>query len=89
MKKNYHSPKVIMESFSVTEQASSCAAVQISSTDAMCVIQDADSTPGMIDFAFFGGFLYAQNCKIPVPEMDPEGGDGLCYHTSVAMVFTS
>ena len=90
MKKNYQSPKVIMELFDVTNQTGSCSAIQISSTDAMCVIRDPDSTPGMVDFAFYGGFLTEQSCQIPVPDLDPEnGGDGLCYHTSVAMAFTS
>ena len=89
MKKNYQSPKVIMELFGVTEQTGSCAAVQISSTDTICVIQDPDSSSGMLDFAFYGGFLSTPGCVIPVPDLDPEGGDGLCYHTSVAMVFTS
>lgn len=89
MKKNYQAPRVIMEAFDVTAQAASCNAVQISSADAMCVIQDSDSTPGMIDFAFFGGFLYTPGCTIPVPDYDQNTGDSLCYHTSVAMVFTS
>lgn len=91
MKKSYLPPRVIMESFDVRSQTDSCSAIQIGSTDSMCVIQDKDSTPGMVDFAFYGGFLGAETngCTIPVPEIDPETGDGLCYHTSVALAFTS
>ncbi len=91
MKKPYLPPRVIMESFDVRSQTDGCTAVQIGLINSMCVIQDKDSTPGMVDFAFYGGFLGAETngCTIPVPEIDPETGDGLCYHTSVAMVFTS
>jgi len=91
MKKNYQPPRVMMETFDVSSQADGCTAVQIGLINSMCVIQDKDSTPGMVDFAFYGGFLGAETngCQIPVPEIDPETGDGLCYHTSVAMVFTS
>ena len=91
MKKSYQPPRVMMETFDVRSQADGCSAVQIGLTNSMCVIQDKDSTPGMVDFAFYVGFLGSETngCQIPVPEIDPETGDGLCYHTSVAMVFTS
>ena len=87
MKKTYITPVVAAELFSLTRSTSSCSTIQISSVDTICVLKDSDSTPGMRDFAVLGGFLTQNDCSIPVPDMDKE--DELCYHTSVAMAFTS
>lgn len=86
MKKNYESPRVMMELFELTQQTGDCAGIQINSTDTICVLMDSDSTVTMRDFAFMGGFLTLDVCSISVP--DPSQ-DALCYHTSSAMAFTS
>lgn len=87
MKKAYVPPIVITELYELTRQTSSCTGIQINSTDTMCVLQDEDSTVGMLDFALMGGFLTPNNCSIPIPDIDE--GDAFCYHTSAALVFTS
>lgn len=86
MKKTYVSPRVIMEVFALSEQASGCTGVVIGSTSTICVLSDPDSTVGMLDFATVGGFLSTPGCSVPAP--DP-AEDALCYHTSSAMAFTS
>ncbi len=86
MKKTYVSPRVIMEVFELSQQASGCTGVVISSTSTICVLSDPDSTVGMLDFATMGGFLDSSVCAVPVP--DPSE-DALCYHTSSAMAFVS
>lgn len=79
-----------MESIEPSEFSGSCTAIRINSTDTMCVLNDSDSTYGMLDFAVMGGFLKQPGCVIAVPEQDEDGnGDGLCYHTSSALAFTS
>lgn len=90
MKKNYQAPRVVMQIIDVGEYTSGCTAVKINFIDSICVINDYNATPGMLDFALYGGFLTSASCSIPVPAQDDTGtGDGLCYHTSSAMAFTS
>ena len=91
MKKTYFPPRIVMEAFDVTEHTSSCSAVKINFASSGCVLADGDSTPGMMDLAIYGGFLNTDNCDFAVLDPNPEtpGNDGICYHTSAAMAFTS
>ena len=87
MKKPYEAPCIAVERFALTQHLASCSAIKINLTDAMCVLMDEDSTQGMRDFAWMQGFLDAASCQNIVT--DGQGGEGLCYHTSSAMAFTS
>ena len=89
MKKPYSPPRIMAELYDITTSASSCSVIKINYVSTGCVLEDGDSTPGMLDLAVRNGFLAQPDCLLPVSDPDPNSGDGICYHTSAAMAFTS
>ena len=89
MKKTYVTPMILTETYELTRNTSSCSVIKINFVSTGCVLADGDSTPGMIDLALMNGFLTQNDCILPVSDPDPETGEGICYHTSAAMAFTS
>lgn len=89
MKKNYMTPSVEIERFSLTDQLASCAGLKINLSNSQCVLNDPDATNQMKSMAYIGMFLSsdANGCAIAPTGMD--GSDGICYHTNVNMAFTS
>ncbi len=84
MKKTYYKPMLLLERFDLTCQLSSCVTI-ISHNDSACVKNDPDSSHTMKDFARWGYFL--GGCDRQRTGVDFE--DGICYHTSSNLVFTS
>ena len=85
MKKPYISPTIEMESFMLNQQIASCPGVKIGLTDMACVLTDPDAPPAMKNLAMAGYFF--DGCS-----WTAEGGsfeDGICYHTSINLAFTS
>ena len=86
MRRKYQKPKIEIEIFVLTQQITSCAFLKIGFSDVSCVLNDSDRTDHMERLAnagvFYGG------CSLP-PEFATEISDGICYHTSVNMAFTS
>ena len=89
MKKPYVPPSYLAEKYEMVRSVSSCSAIRINYISTGCVLTDSDSTPGMVDLALKNGFLAEGGCALQVTDPDPGTGDGICYHTSAAMAFTS
>lgn len=85
MKKPYMSPTIEMESFMLNQQIASCSVIQISFTNSECVLKDPDSTGHMKDLAM-AGFFFEGCSERPIGSSED---DGICYHTSMNMAFTS
>lgn len=85
MKKAYERPLLLVERFELTQRLSNCSLL-IGFQDRMCVLQDDDSTVSMRNMAV-SGYFTAQGCtKYP---MNQDADEGVCYHTSVNLVFSS
>ena len=85
MKKAYKKPMMFMESFGVTQMLSNCS-LQIGFSDSACVLKDTDSTIAMRNMAL-AGFFTGGNCDwYP---MNNDNDQGVCYHTSVNLAFSS
>ena len=85
MKKAYKKPLVAMESFGVTQMLTTCSLL-IGFGDENCVLNDMHSTDNMKDLAY-DGFFNAGDCDWYPDHLDFD--DGVCYHTSVNLAFTS
>ena len=85
MKKAYKKPMMLMESFGVTQMLSNCSLL-IGFQDSTCVLQDTDSTIAMRNMAQ-AGFFTANGCDWYPMNMDFD--QGVCYHTSVNLAFSS
>lgn len=86
MKRAYQKPHLEIESFVLTQQITSCSFLKIGFSDKACVDNDKDSTEQMRRLALIG--VFSDGCENP-PIFAPEGDDGICYHTSINMAFTS
>ncbi|MGM9523803.1 MAG: hypothetical protein ACI3VU_05265 [Faecousia sp.] len=86
MKRAYQKPHLEIESFVLTQQITSCSYLKIGFSDKACVENDTDSTEKMMRLALTG--VFSDGCELP-PIFAPEGDDGICYHTSINMAFTS
>ena len=85
MKRTYQKPELFAERFELTQTLSSCN-VLIGFHDQKCVLGDVDSTPNMKMVAVRGYFA-EMACEFTMTDKDST--DGLCYHISVNMVFSS
>ena len=85
MKRQYHKPALLVERFDLTQTLSNCS-VMIGLTDLKCILKDEDSTSDMKNYAM-AGFFTAEHCSKYITDMDHQ--DGICYHTSVNLVFSS
>ncbi len=85
MKKAYNKPIVLMESFGVTQMLTNCT-LKIGFADAMCVLNDENSTHNMLNLAVFGTFTANECAEYP---QNTDNDEGVCYHTSVNLAFTS
>ena len=85
MKRTYKKPLVMMESFGVSQMLSSCS-MKIGFRDADCVLNDENSTFDMWELAW-NGYFSAGSCDFYPHNSDFE--DGVCYHTSVNLAFSS
>lgn len=86
MKRTYQKPHLEIESFVLTQQITSCSYLKIGFNDGDCVDKDSDATEKMKRLAASG--IFSDGCLTP-PIFAPEGDDGICYHTSINMAFTS
>ena len=88
MKRQYHRPELLVERFDLTQTLSNCS-VMIGLQDQRCILKDEDSTNQMKNYAVKGYFSADPyiGCGKPITNMDHE--DGICYHTSVNLVFSS
>ena len=85
MKKAYKKPMMLMESFGVTQMLSNCTLL-IGFNNSACVLADTDSTIAMRNMAL-AGYFTGDNCDwYP---MNNDNDQGVCYHTSVNLAFTS
>lgn len=84
MKRNYVTPVIVMESFSVTQSIAACG-IKINVLDENCVLNDSDSTQYMKDMAHYAGWF--MECEQMATGMDPT--DGFCYNTSANATFNS
>ena len=85
MKKPYKKPLFLIERFGVTQMLSSCSLL-IGFQDSACVLEDTDSTIAMRNLAQ-AGFFNAGSCDWYPQNMDFD--EGVCYHTSVNLAFSS
>ncbi len=85
MKKAYNKPIVLMESFGVTQMLSNCT-LRIGFQDENCVLNDTDSTDDMKILAW-NSYFNAGACAWYPQDQDFE--EGVCYHTSVNLAFSS
>ncbi len=88
-KRIYTKPVLLVERFNLTQCLSNCS-VMIGFQDQMCILRDEDSTGTMKDYAVKGYFSPdpAIGCGgRHITDMDFE--DGVCYHTSVNLIFSS
>ncbi len=85
MKRTYVKPELLVERFALTQTLSNCS-VLIGFHDQKCVLGDVDSTAGMKMIAVRGYFA-PDACERMVTDADAT--DGMCYHISVNMVFSS
>lgn len=86
MKRQYHRPELLVERFALTQTLTNCS-VMIGLNNQQCVLGDVDSTDQMKNYAVMGYFT-ADGCNgkhITFKDHD----DGICYHTSVNLVFSS
>ena len=74
-----------MESFGVSQMLAGCSML-IGFRDSMCVLMDDNSTEDMWELAL-NGFFSAGDCTEYPFNSDYE--DGVCYHTSVNLAFSS
>lgn len=86
MKRVYQKPHLEIESFVLTQQITSCSFLKVGFSNEACVDKDSDSTEYMKRLALAG--IFSDGCATP-PIFAPEGNDGICYHTSINMAFTS
>lgn len=86
MRRKYQKPMLEIESFVLTQQITSCAFLKICFSDGGCVEDDRDSTEHMKRLA--GAGIFSDGCSLE-PIFATEISDGICYHTSVNMAFTS
>ena len=85
MKKHYQRPMLMVEFFAVAQRLSNCS-LSIGYNDAGCVLNDDDSTLMMKDLAM-QGFFSGENCMMH--PIGTETEDGICYHVSVNLAFSS
>lgn len=86
MRRKYEKPHLEIESFMITQQITSCAFLKIGFNNGTCVLADKDRTEHMERLANSG--VFSDGCEFP-PMFATEISDGICYHTSVNMAFTS
>ena len=84
MKKPYQKPMFAVEHYALTQTVSSCAGIKINHTNALCVLEDPDSTNTMINWAHHQGFI--SDCT---KDLSGNRYDSICYHTSINAAFTS
>ena len=84
MKRSYVTPAIAVEYYDLTQSIAACM-TKINSLSSQCVIEDSDSG-AMRDWAEVGWFVDG-NCTEAAEGM--EFDDGICYHTSVQIAFTS
>ena len=85
MKKAYERPVLLVERFELTQRLSNCSLL-IGLTNSACVLKDTDSTIPMRNMAQ-AGYFTAGNCDWYPMHQDAD--DGVCYHTSVNLAFSS
>ncbi len=87
MKLKYEKPMAIVEDYKLSQSIAACS-IQIQSTNSWCFLNDPDTPAEVRAFASENWFIDEANC----PDNYPKGMDeydGLCYHTSMAYMFTS
>ncbi|MBP3412275.1 MAG: hypothetical protein J6K89_03365 [Oscillospiraceae bacterium] len=84
MRKDYRKPQLLVERFALTQQLTGCV-LQIAYNNSQCVIKDPDASDDMKDQAVAGVFV--SECDEFIKGQDYD--DGICYHTSVNLAFTS
>ena len=88
-KRTYTKPELFVERFALTQCLSNCS-VLIGFLDQMCILKDTDSTPNLKTYAANGVFSPDPNIGCGDNYIDDKDfEDGLCYHTSVNLIFTS
>ncbi len=85
MKRPYHRPELLVERFDLTQTLSNCS-VMIGYQNQRCILKDVDSTSAMKNYAMKGYFA-ERICEKYIMDKDHE--DGVCYHTSVNLIFSS
>ena len=85
MKKHYERPLLLVERFELTQKLSNCSLL-IGLNDKGCVLKDSDSDFMMKDLAMMG-YFNANACQSP--PIGIESDDGICYHISVNLAFSS
>ena len=83
-KKQYTKPEMLVERFELTQMLSSCGTL-IGLTNSACVMADSDATPRLKNFAKIGYFL--GGCSRYWD--GDETFDGICFHTSSNLMFSS
>lgn len=76
---------MLVERFDLTQCLSNCSLL-IGFTNSACVLKDTDSTIAMRNMAL-AGYFAAHACEWYPQNQDFE--DGVCYHTSVNLAFSS
>ncbi len=86
----YTKPILLVERFNLTQCLSNCS-VLIGFKDQMCILMDTDSTDKMKNYAANG--LFSPDPVIGCGEgsyiTDKDHEEGVCYHTSVNLIFSS
>ena len=86
MKRAYQKPTLEVESFAITQQITSCTGKKIGFNNSACVENDRDASEQMKTLAQAGWFIDGA-CTASAVGMDEK--DGICYHTSTSLAFTS
>jgi hypothetical protein len=87
MKRQYVVPGITIELYAFTQSISGCI-TKIGALDDVCVLQDADATGFMKDFAQAGYFSEGP-CSLSASEFDKMELDTVCYHQNVRSAFAS
>ena len=86
MRKEYEKPAVAVEEYRLTQTIAGCDTIKVGFKSSDCVKNDTDLPVTVRDLAFEGDFIEG-DCVESALQMD--GDDGICYHTSANMAFTS
>ena len=77
---------LLMESFGITQMLTSCT-LKIGFANQQCVLDDENATFDMWDLAM-NGYFSPLGCEGWYPD-NVDFDEGVCYHTSVNLAFTS
>lgn len=87
MKLKYEKPLIAVEHYALSQAIAACS-IQVGYNDNICMANDEDVPPVMQDLAYAGVFGEGR-CVPGMESLGCDEYDGVCYHTSVNLLFCS